>query len=919
MAKIIFGSVRISLLFVCGWLCAGGVSADSPKRDIEFAGGLVELGFPDYADKVLKQILMRNPEMESQTKIVQAQILISRGKFDDAKAILTSLPPGDSKAQAIELALAKAYFQRQRMKEASEIYNRFFKKFGNKLPTDPVLLKFYRDSAYTFGQMLEDTGDYKGAANAYKKVLNSNLDDIQMKRSLQAECAKLYLMAAGKANGKERERMLNESEALCTDLQWGGLDVWFGQSISTMAHIKAVRGDPGGAKQTLLDYMDMLKQIDGFLKEQGMPMSMSPMAEARFMLGEIYEQEANQAQGDQQIPPLGKALGEYYNVFVKYGDSDFGPKAGLKAEEIKARLENDHGKEVKIDLGKNKTSAGKQAFKMGDTLFRNKKYSEAIAAYEKMLARYPTSKTSLGALVNLLQAYAHTGNWLMAKTTINYLGERFSDQDLAALGILATGKIYFNKNDEGMYVYAYDSYLDYFPAHDKAGAILYTLAAAFKKKNDQQMANKYYTRLAEDYPNDRYSIKALSNLAWAEYKNQNYEKAIPGFKVYIKSLQPGYDKALAQYCLADSYMKDKKYIPALKSFNTLIGWIKPKDSAYNNSAQAVKENKNLYEKASFFRGYCCAMVKKPEKVIKKLRSMAIKFLQGFLTEFPQSDLAPKAMARLGGIQLEMNQFDEAVKTFDQLAQKYPDSEEGENALFALVRASMEVEKLDIARNALNDMMAKKSSYTVNDFARIGKMMMEAGMYPETIQAYGQVTGATEERILLERALYGTGKSYYELKQYDKAIEKFAELMQRYPNSGLFYDAKFVLADAYKVTGQQDQAIAQLRDIYKFADKAIYREKANLILGQVQLEQGDKMAANASFQRVILLADVNKKELRPIIEKCVFLGLPLSMELGNYQDVQDTCDYYERNFPGNPKVEQIRKLKQVAKRKAAMAE
>ena len=866
---------------------------------------------------------MKNPGMEPQTRLVKAEILIGKRNFDEAKALLNTLPPGDVNAQAIELALAGAYYSMGRVDEARTIYTRFFDHYKGRVPSDPGLLKFYQEAAYTFGQMLEASQDYKGAADAYQRVLSTQPDK-ETQRRLQAECAKLYLMSAEALQGGARSKVLDQAETLCNELQWGGIDIWFGQSISTLAHVELMRGNPEQAKNTIKEYMDILKQIDTFLKESGLPLSESPMAEARFMLGELYENDANQAASRNDdgnaLKMLGQALNEYYNVFIQYGDSDFGPKAGLKSEGIIARLEKEYGKKVQIDLGKNKGRASEQAFRMADNLYRNGKYREALEEYEQMIARYPTGDNVVPALVNMVQCYAHTGDPLMAKVTMNYLGECFGNNEQAPYGLLAVGKIYFDANDKAMYIYAYDRYLDYFPQHEKAGAILYTLAGYFRQEGDDERSTSYYRRLAAEHPNDRYSIKALSNLAWTEYNNKNYKQAVNGFKGYLKTVQPGYEKAKAQFCLADSYLKLDQFIPSLKAYNRLVSWLAPKkNNPYDTSAEAAEKNRELYEKAQFYRAYVCSLIKKPAKLVKPLRKKGIGYFKAFVKEFPQSDLAPKAMARMGGMQLELNQFDAAVKTFDELASRYPNAPEGENALFSLVRSAMEVEKFDVARDALNKMLTNPTAYQPKDFARIGQLMVDAELYPEAIQALNHVTGATEERGLLERALYGKGTANYALKNYAEAIAQFEELMERYPKSGLFYDAKFVLGNAYYETKQAPQAIAALSDVFKYADDPVLINRANYILGRVQVDQDDPEAALASFQRVALLADADNPELRPIIQQCILASLPLGMQLERYQDVQDSCDQYEELFPTSNKLSTVRKIKTKAKRQAAMTE
>ncbi|MFH0878351.1 MAG: hypothetical protein V2A34_01425, partial [Lentisphaerota bacterium] len=139
---------------------------DDLDREFQFASGLVELGFPDFADKVVQQVLRLNPDQKDRAKLIQAEILISRRKFTEAEALVNELGVSNPKAQAISLALAKKYNQIGEIGKAKDLYNNFFKQYEGKIPTDPDLLRFYQESAYQFGQMLEASGDMDGAVKA---------------------------------------------------------------------------------------------------------------------------------------------------------------------------------------------------------------------------------------------------------------------------------------------------------------------------------------------------------------------------------------------------------------------------------------------------------------------------------------------------------------------------------------------------------------------------------------------------------------------------------------------------------------------------------------------------------------------------------------------------------------------------------
>ena len=894
--------------------------ASEVDREFEFASGLVRIGFPDFADKVVQQVLKLHPDQKDRAKLIQAEILISRAKFSEAEELVKTMGVGNSKAQAISLAVANGYYRVGETEKAKALYNDFFKQY-DKVPTDPDLLRFYQESSYQFGQMLELAGDIDGAIKSYSRVLSASTDKGTVRR-LQAEVADLYVRQASKVPFEQKEKLLVEAKKLCETIQWGGLDIWFGQSIITMANIDLVRGDKNAAQKTLRANMDILKEIDKFIKEQDMPMSISPMAGARFLLGQLYQEQGEAASGksDKQeaIDLLVKALTEYYNVFAKYSESDWGPQAGLHIKEVEQKLQA-LGKTVKpVDLGAYSVQAAAAQFKLADSLYRQKKYKEAIDEYLRNLNQFPESDASVSALVNLARCYADMDDKLLFNMITQYLAERFKNKPTAAMGLLSFGKYYFDKKDEPMYMSIYDLYLKSFPTHEKAAAVLFMLAGLEKEAGDQAASDAFLKRIVDQYPNDQYFTKALSLLAWTSFASSNYAMAVKGFTAFVKESQPSPERAQAQISLADSYRLQGQFKEALPEYETVIQWLAPKNNPYATSTADAQKTAEILERAVFQRGYCQSRIKDPPEAVADYRAKAIKAFDQFVSLFPQSKMASKAMNQKGTIQLELGQFDAAAKTFDELAQKYPSSDEGKNALFSLARSAIEIKQYGQAKSAFEKMLKGGGAYSPDEFARLGQMMLDAGLYPEAIQAFQRVAGVTEERTLLERSLFGLGKSYYELKNYDQAIAALEELMTKYPKSGLFYDAKFTLGGAYRVTGKLDEAYQVMSDVLKYADKPLLINQASYELGTIQKDRKETQAAVASFQRVALLADPKQEDLRPVIEASIMQSIALFMEMQMYQEAQESCDQYTSIFPSGSKVKEVRDLKAQAKLKAAQA-
>jgi tetratricopeptide (TPR) repeat protein len=183
------------------------------------------------------------------------------------------------------------------------------------------------------------------------------------------------------------------------------------------------------------------------------------------------------------------------------------------------------------------------------------------------------------------------------------------------------------------------------------------------------------------------------------------------------------------------------------------------------------------------------------------------------------------------------------------------------------------------------------------------------MDDQAIKAYQQVVDSkTEERALLERALYGIGRAHFEQKQYEQAAKAMDELMTKYPKSGLFFESKFILGKSYSELGNAKDAMVAIGDVMRYATDPVLINRAGLDLGAIQKKQGDLAGALASYQRIVLLTDPTDPKLRPMVEEASGAAIDLAIEMKRYKDLQDFCDQYLKLFPNGARVEEVRRIK-----------
>jgi tetratricopeptide (TPR) repeat protein len=896
----------------------GQAPGQSLDDDVAFASGLIDWGFSDFATKLADSILVRHPEAADRVNLIRAQSLIAGRKFADAEAILAQLGTSP-KADAVRLALANAYNATGDTDKARQIYNDFFGRFADT-PADPDVLRFYRDAAYRYAIILERAGDLTGALAAYDRVVKTNPEKDILRR-IQNDQAQILLKLARANHEGKRDEYAFRTRKLVEDIQWGGVDLWFGQSIITLANVELIYNDEAKAQQIIQDYMDILKQIDVLLEENGMGKALSPMAGARFMAGEIHQRAAERAAGDNNpdaaVPAYAKALGEFYNVFIQYPQSDVGPEAGVRAQAVKDILVNTYGRKVNIDLGDRVGEAAATQFRLAETLFREKKYSEAVNEYLRTINQFPETPATAKAFANLMLSYAHLDDPLMVRTLASYVAERLSGQPEAAIGLLAAGKYYVDAQKSDLFTELYETYLAGFPDHERVGTILFFLATQRKKAGDEAGAAAYFQRIIDNYPQDAFYPRALNQVAWSFYKAGDYEQAIAGFRKLVEETPPNPERANAQFNLADSLVRLERYAEAAVELETLIGWIAPRTNPYATTPADRERLDSLLERATFQRGLSFARLSEPADQIPDFRDRAIRAFDQFVKLFPASELAPRALSSKGTVQLELKQFEAASATFDELAAKFPQSPEGKNALFSLARAAMEIGQIDQGVAAFRRMMQQAAQYDAGEFVRLGQMMGEAGRAEEAIEAFTEVQRKVErlpesereaQRPLIERALFGIAQAYYQAKRYPEAVQSVEELFARYPQSGLFYDAKFLQGEAYRDGGQLQSAVDALSDVFRFASDSALINRATMTLAEIQRSNGELIEALASYQRLALLADRTDPDTRPAIEEAMLASVEIGRELGRFADVVDYANDYIEVFPQGKHIETIRRLR-----------
>jgi TolA-binding protein len=778
-----------------------------------------------------------------------------------------------------------------------------------------------------------------GAVQAYRYVILSKPEPDVM-RGVQTEMAEMLFKLGQKATGDARKKYFEESRKICLEIQWGGTDVAFGKTVVIMAHMALMNGDKAGARKTINDYMPMLKSIDESLKEDKDKNSLkySPMAQCKFMLGTLGEEDLRALidQGTavtaKEVKELaGQTLSYFYTVLINYPTSAWAGDAGKRGESLVDYLRS-KGMKINPPRGSMATVADNQ-LKEAKLLFQQQDYKAAAQKFEDVLNLVPEFTGHVTALGELARCYVEQKDYLYAKAITGYIADRYSraPEGLMEEGgnaLLAIALSYEGMNEKGLAAEVNRMYFGAFPQHKRAAPTIFRNGEEHFRAENYTEAARFYAKIVEQYPKERVLVDALNRLAYCYVMLGDFTNAVPLLARYAQEVSPSPEQLSARLRLADAYRMSEQLIPALNEYARVVSAMAQESAKYGASPEDVAKNTKSLERAMFWKPLCYSRLKKPEAQVPLYQGKAVEGFNDFLTKFPKSELAPSALSGLGTLYFLQNKPEDADRIYTRIEREYPESEQAQNIAYSQIDSLMKIGRPEEAVKAFGKMMTNAQKFKPSQFLLVGTLMNDAKQYDTAIKAFEQVRSTSTDRAVWEPASMGIGKAEAAQGKYAAAVKPLDELLTKYTNTGYKVDAAFILSRAYAELGAKETDAAKRTEVFNKAIKSLntvrlvggkepdLRARADFETAQVQLLQGNKDEAQASYQRLILLSDIGNPKVMPWVEKGVEEGVPLILELKRYSDVIDLCETYLKTFPQGRSVDRVRQWRDQAKIKLA---
>lgn len=228
----------------------------------------------------------------------------------------------------------------------------------------------------------------------------------------------------------------------------------------------------------------------------------------------------------------------------------------------------------------------------------------------------------------------------------------------------------------------------------------------------------------------------------------------------------------------------------------------------------------------------------------------------FLDRWPEHAQANTAEFFLGEALVQQGKYDAALERFDQSLAREPEGRYARQSLFRAGEAAYLLHDYDTARSRIADFVEQFPDDALNAYALpyLAQIKLEAGeaeaahrAFTAALEKYPEGALANDCRLGLARALTAVG-------QGDEAAEHYRKLAAD-TNSSLADDALFQWAVQLYSSGEHSDARKRFAELLERFPQSSLRDKAHLGLGWAEYHLEDYAAAESTFQTLIEAPEV----------------------------------------------------------------
>lgn len=468
-------------------------------------------------------------------------------------------------------------------------------------------------------------------------------------------------------------------------------------------------------------------------------------------------------------------------------------------------------------------------YNLAYSYFKLEDYDAAVSHFKKFVNGAKNKRTN-----KIADAFNRIGDYYFLNTNYtkaleNYqqsYGMKIYEADYALSQIAFCQGL--QRNQQGK-ISTLEKLLADFPESDYEDDALYELGRAYERTGKSFEATAQYEKLVKNFPHSNYYRKALLQQGLISFNNGNFTKSLTQYKQVVENYVGTPEARAALSGIKNCYVE-------MNNIDAYFAYARKLGTGVNVT---VSEQDSL----TYMAG---------ERVYMAGGESATSQLEKYLQRYPNGSFALNANFYLAELFYKEGEYSRANQHYTFVTQQ-PDNLFSEPALSRASELTFNAEKYAESLEMFNRLERLSNSKWNVLKANTGQMrcnlMFEK--YDLAIAAASKIRKSDiANEALIREANYTEGKSYYQLKQPQKALPglKAVSVDTKFEQGA---EAKFLVSEIYYQQNKKQQAEDEIMDFMEGnSPYQFWLGKAFLLLTDIYLDKGDDFTAKHTLKSIV---------------------------------------------------------------------
>jgi TolA-binding protein len=463
------------------------------------------------------------------------------------------------------------------------------------------------------------------------------------------------------------------------------------------------------------------------------------------------------------------------------------------------------------------------------TLFEQKKFSQAAAAFDRFATQFPNDEHVLDASLRKADCYFFMGDYEKSSALYAALAEDKGGSRQAEYAAFQLGMSYIQRGESERGVTHLRNFLMRFPSSVYNEVVQFNIGWTYFSKDQFPEALTEFRVVMRDYPQSQLMPRVLFNTGDAFYNMKQYDSA----RVYYQRVLKEYPETPlvpdAMSGLQYTYEAEGRPAAGLAEIDTLL---RATPAGSSQEELLLRKGDILFGQADF--------------------GGAVLEYQKLLAMKPAKPVEAKALYQLGRAYELENNPQQAMPYYERLRRDFPDAEVAPTAALALGLAQIKTKQYTAAVGVLTEFERRYADSPLLAEVRYNRGVA-LSLVPQPEEAKAQFQALLQNNaadIFAERSRLQIARLAIKKKEYKAALDTLNALVSR-RNDDLAAEGLLLIGECYVANKKTVDALQAFKDVYEqYSEFPLMVERARFAAGECYERLRDIPHARQAYEAVV---------------------------------------------------------------------